>query len=231
MTKPRYGYGWLLKFILAAILLGVGIYMAFADQVVYAITGVTIIVFSILRVYPLLKTLKKEVLRTINLVEIVLDAIIGVALLLIAIYKADELNGSNAWAYIFRYSLVFFFYARGLVFFHSVVFFGEKTEVPKFWVHIVAISLGAILIVSPDFSYQTVGIIFLIISLIGAIYLGYDGYGGYRKYREYAKELNEGKEKEKETGKGKSKDLELPEADKKPVIEEPEKDKQQPYVN
>ena len=227
MTKSKYGYGWLLKFILAAILLGVGIYMAFADQVVYAITGVTIIVFALLRVYPLLKTLNKEVLRTINLIEIVLDAIIGVALLLIAIYKADELDGSNAWAYIFRFSLVFFFYARGLVYFHSVVFFEEKTEIPKFWVHIVAISLGAILIVSPDFSYSTVGIMFLIISLIGAIYLGYDGFGGYRKYREFSKELNAGKEKTE----NKEKNLELPQKDKKPIIEEPEEDQPRPYVN
>ncbi len=229
MAQARYGYGWLLKLILAAVLLGVGIYMAFADQVVYAITGVSIIVFSLLRVYPLLKTLNKEVLRMINLVEIVLDALIGVALLLIAIYKADELSGSNAWSYIFRYALVFFFYARGLVYFHSVVFFDEKTEIPKFWVHIVAISLGAILIVSPNFSYSTVGIIFLIIALIGAIYLGYDGFGGYQKYREFSKELNEGKSKEKE--KGKSNEKQLPAAEKKPVIEEPEEDKPRPYVN
>lgn len=228
MTQARYGYGWLLKFILAAILLGVGIYMAFADQVVYAITGVTIIVFSLLRVYPLIKTLKKEILRTINLIEIVLDFLIGIALLLIAIYKADELDGTNAWSTIFRFSLVFFFYARGLVYFHSVVFFGEKTEIPKFWVHIIAISLGAILIVSPDFSYSTVGIIFLIIALIGAIYLGFDGFNGYKKYREYSLSLNEGKPKEKQ--KAKKKSLDLPEKDKKPVIEEPE-DEPRPYVN
>lgn len=229
MKESRYGYGWLLKFVLAALLLGVGIYMAFADQVVYAITGVTIIVFALLRVYPLLKTLKKEILRTLNLIEIVLDIIIGVALLLIAIYKADDLAGSNAWAYIFRYSLVFFFYARGLVFFNSVVFLGEKTEIPKFWVHIVAISIGAILIVSPDFSYGTVGILFLIIALIGAIYLGYDGFGGYRKYREFSQQMNEGKPKEKTLDKKKQK--ELPSREKKPVMEDPEEDQPRPYVN
>ncbi len=229
MAKSQYGYGWLLKFVLAAILLGVGIYMAFADQVVYAITGVTIIVFALLRVYPLIKTLKKEILRTLNLVEIILDTLIGVALLLIAIYKADELSGSNVWAYVFRYALVFFFYARALVFFHSVVFFGEKTEIPKFWVHIVALSIGAILIVSPDFSYSTVGILFLIIALIGALYLGYDGFGGYQKYRTYAQSLNEGKTKDK--SKDKTKGKSLPSAEKKPVIEDPEEDQPRPYVN
>ncbi len=47
MNKAKYGYGWVLKFVLAAILLGVGIYMVFADEVVYAITGVTIVIFFI----------------------------------------------------------------------------------------------------------------------------------------------------------------------------------------
>ncbi len=229
MAKARYGYGWLLKFILAAILLGVGIYMALAPDVVYLITGVSILLFSLLRIYPLVKTLKKEVLRTLNIVEVLLDAIIGVALILIAIYKADELSGDNVWSIIFRYSLVIFFYARGLVFFHSIVFFGEKTEIPKFWVHIVAISLGAVLIVSPDFSVATVGIIFLIIALIGAIYLGFDGFNGYKKYREFQLELNEGKAKE--TVKTKNRGKSLPGTEKKPVIEEPEEDQPRPYVN
>ena len=55
----KYGYGWVLKFVLAAILLGVGIYMVFANEVVYLITGVVIVIFSLFRVVPLLKTLKK----------------------------------------------------------------------------------------------------------------------------------------------------------------------------
>ena len=37
MNKAKYGYGWVLKFVLAAILLGVGIYMVFADEVNEAI--------------------------------------------------------------------------------------------------------------------------------------------------------------------------------------------------
>ena len=71
MDKARYGYGWVLKWLLAAILLGVGVYMVFADEVVYTITGVSIVIFSLFRVVPLLKSLHKEVLRTINLIEII----------------------------------------------------------------------------------------------------------------------------------------------------------------
>lgn len=220
MSNARYGYGWVVKFVLAAILLGVGIYMVFADEVVYAITGVTIIIFSLFRVYPLLKSLHKEILRTLNLFEVIFDTLIGIMMIYIALTYGDDLSSQALWGQVYRFSLVFFFYARGLIFFNSVVFLGEKTEVPKFWIHILVISLGAIIAVYPDFNYEVVGIFFLIISLIGAGYLGYDGFNGYKKYRTFSKELNEGVEKTKK------KDKEAP----RPTIEEPEEEKR-PYVN
>jgi len=226
MDKMKYGYGWVLKFLLAAILLGVGIYMVFEEEVVYTITGVSIVIFSLFRVVPLLKSLQKEVLRTINLIEIIFDTIIGGLMIYIGVTKGANLANEAIWGSIYRYSLVFFFYARGLVYFNSVVFLGEKTEVPKFWVHIAALTLGVVIAVSRDFDSGTVGIFFLIIALIGSTYLGVDGYGGYKKYREYSKSLNDGKAKDAQKGDAQNIDKELP---KSKVVEEPEE--KRPYVN
>lgn len=217
----KYGYGWLLKFILAAILVGVGIYMVFADEVVYLITGIAIVLFSIFRVIPLMKSLNKEVLRTINLIEIIFDTLIGAAMIYIVLSKRDLSEG--IWSGVYRFSLAFFFYARGLVYFNSVVFFKEKTEIPKFWVHIIALSIGAVIAFQPDFDYNTVGIFLLLISLVGASYLGYDGFGGYKKYRAYQKELNQ----EKEKNKPKEIDPETPQ----PTIVDERKEDKRPYVN
>lgn len=222
----KYGYGWVLKWMLAAILLGVGIYMVFADEVVYTITGVAIVIFSLFRVVPLLKSLSKEVLRTINLIEIIFDTLIGGIMIYIGVTKGSNLANEAIWGSVYQYSLVFFFYARGLVFFNSVVFLGEKTEIPKFWIHIAALTLGAVIAVSADFDYGTVGIFFLIIAVLGATYLGYDGFGGYRKYREYSKALNDGKAKEAQKGESQNIDKEVP---KDKVIEEPKE--KRPYVN
>lgn len=190
--KKLYSYSWALKFLLAAILLGVGIYMVFANEVVYLITGVAILLFSLLRIIPLLKTLNKEVLRTINLIEIVIDIIIGGLIVFIALKK--DLANEKIWTHIYRYSLAFFFYARGVVYLSSVTFFNEKTEIPKFWIHITSITLGTVIATTPKFDYGTVGIFLLITSLIGAVYLSGDGYGGYKKYREYSKSINEQKQ-------------------------------------
>jgi hypothetical protein len=221
MSKSKYGYGWVLKFLLAAILVGVGVYMVFADTVVYVITGIAIVIFSLLRVIPLIKSLNKETLRTINLIEIIFDTIIGGVIIYIGLAHADKIGESALISMVYTYSLAFFFYARGLVFFNSVVFLGEKTEVPKFWIHIVVLSLGVVIAVYPDFSERTVGFILLLISLIGAGYLGVDGYGGYKKYREFQKELNAVKQKEAQ------KDGKTEEA---PILD-PKKDEERPYVN
>lgn len=218
MGQMKYGYGWVLKFILAAILLGIGLYVIFAKEVVYTITGVAIVVFSLFRVVPLMKSLNKEVLRTINLIEIIFDTIIGGLLIYVALSR--DLQNEAVWGYVYRYSLAFFFYVRGLVFFNSVVFFGEKTEIPKFWVHIAALTLGTVIATLPDFDHSSVAIFLLVISIIGAIYLGYDGYGGYKKYREHSKELNEGKQKEKEKQQ---------EEEKRPILDKEEE--KRPYVN
>ena len=221
MSKLKYGYGWALKFLLAAILVGVGIYMFFASEVVYTITGVGIVIFSIFRVVPLMKSLNKEVLRTINLIEIIFDTIIGGLMIYIALTR--NIEDEAIWGLVYRYALAFFFYIRGLVYFNSVVFFGEKTEIPKFWVHIAVLTIGAIIAVLPEFDYSSVALFLLFISILGAGYLGYDGYGGYKKYREYSKDLNLGKEKE--TTKDQGIEKELP----RPIVDE--KEEKRPYVN
>jgi hypothetical protein len=217
----KYGYGWALKFLLAAILVGVGIYMVFADEVVYLVTGIAIVIFSIFRVIPLMKSLNKEVLRTINLIEIIFDTLIGAGMIYIVLSERNLDDG--IWREIYRFSLAFFFYARGLVYFNSVVFFKEKTEVPKFWVHVVSLSIGAIIAFQPDFDYNTVGLFLLLISVVGASYLGYDGFGGYKKYRQYQKEINAEKEKNK------PKEID-PDSPQPAIIDEKKEDKR-PYVN
>jgi hypothetical protein len=195
MAKAKYGYGWLTKWIVAAILLGIGIYLSIDDRVVYTITGIAIAIFSLFRVYPLLKTLNKEVLRTINLIEIIIGVVLGGVMIYAGV---TGLDGDNAqtWEKLFRWFLAFFFYLRGVVFFVSTTFFEEKTEVPKFVFHIIALSLGAMLVLWSDFEAQTLAFLFLFISIASAVYLGFDGYGGYNKYRKYSKSINTKKDKE-----------------------------------
>lgn len=232
MAKAKYGYGWLVKWIIAAILLGVGIYMSLADEVVYTITGITIVIYSLFRVYPLLKTLEKEILRTINLIEIIIGVVLGGVMIYAGLTGLDG-DQADMWSRLFRWFLAFFFYLRGLVFFISTSFFEEKTEVPKFIFHIIALTLGGVIAMWNDFDASTLGVLFLFVSIAGATYLGYDGYGGYSKYRKYSQTLNKKKQKDvevkydKEVPKeGPQKEKELPEQPK-----EKEEKQEETYIS
>ncbi|MBU0996704.1 MAG: hypothetical protein KKE16_01550 [Firmicutes bacterium] len=226
MAKLKFGYGWLLKWILAAILIAAGILMRIYDEtVVYAVTGIAIIIFSALRVVPLLKTLKKEVLRTINLFEIVFDIIVGGFMLFVVFSgKVAPNSTSNLWTDLYGYLLAFFFFVRGLIYFVSLYYFGEKSEPIKFWFHFICVLLAPSILVLTIMGVDIIhflGWLVLFISVGGGLYLGYDGYGGYRKYRESSKALNEGK-----------KDTATPKVEKELPKQQPEEEKQEEtYVN
>ncbi len=226
MAKLKFGYGWLLKWILAAILIAAGILMRIYDEtVVYAVTGIAIIIFSIFRVVPLLKTLKKEVLRTINLFEIVFDTIVGAFMLFVVFSgKVGPTVTTPLWTNLYGYLLAFFFFVRGLIYFISLYYFGEKSESIKFWFHLVCIMLAPSILVLTIMGVDIIhflGWLVLFISVGGGLYLGYDGYGGYRKYRETSKALNEGK-----------KDSATPKVEKELPKPQPEAEKQEEtYVN
>lgn len=223
MAKAKYGYGWLIKWIVAAILLGVGIFMAIADDVVYTIAGIVIAMYSLFRVYPLLKTLNKEVLRTINLIEIIIGVVIGGVMIYAGVRGLE--TDRDLWTSLFRWFLAVFFYIRGLVFFVSTTYFDEKAEVPKFIFHIIALSLGAVLVMWDTFEAETLGWLFLFISVASAAYLGFDGYGGYTKYRKFSKSLNTAKDKEAEVKYEKELPKEAPEKEKD-LPEQPKEEKE-----
>lgn len=197
MSKSEIGrpsYGFALKWVLAVILIVVGVVFKFNTELVYLVTGGVVIVFSIFRVYSLMKSLNKEILRTLNLIEIVLDTILGVILLVIGIKSMnDEVTLSNTWQIVYKYSLVFIFSMRAVIFFYSITFLGEKTEQVKFWAHLALLPLATVIVANKNFDSEWVGWLLLVISVVGGVYLIYDGTGGYGKYRLYQKALNEQK--------------------------------------
>jgi hypothetical protein len=220
MAKPKYGYGWAIKWALAAVILAAGILSKiYEEDIVYAATGLAVVIFSVFRVYPLMKTLKTEVLRTINLIEIIFEFIIGAVMVYVAFSgKSDE----ALWTALYGYMLTFFLLARGVIYFVSLYYFNEKSEAAKFWTHMFFIAIGPVVLTltlqDNDTIISTLGWILLVVAIGGGIYLGFDGYGGYRKYREYSKSINQPKEKEKDKPKDKNIEKELP----KPIEDEAE---------
>lgn len=220
MEKP--GYGWVLKWLLAAILIGVGLYMFFDNKAVFLVTGIVIVIFSVFRVRSLIKTLNTEKQRTLNLIEIVLSTLVGIVLIVVAAKSIqDGEDISNFWIWVYRWSLVFFFGARAIIYFYSITFLDEKSEQVKFWAHILLLPVATLIVTKEDFSPEWVGMLLLIISLIGGAYLAYDGGKGYRKYRNYQQLINP-KVKDKEKVEQKDVPLELPDRSE---------DEERPYIS
>lgn len=201
MAKPKFNYGWGLKWILAAILLAAGILTKLnQENIVYATTGIAVVLFSIFRVVPLMKTLKKEVLRTMNLIEIIFEFILGGLMIYVGFFIAKPIP--NTWVNLYGYMLTFFLLVRGVVYFVSLYYFQEKTEPAKFWTHLLFVAVGPVILtltlLDPDSIINTLGWLLLVAAIGGSVYLGFDGYGGYKKYREKSKALNTEKQKQKE---------------------------------
>jgi hypothetical protein len=211
---------WIIKFVLAGILLGVGLFMAFSEDVVYLMTGVILVIFALFRVFPLLKTLKHEVSRTIHLLEVLITAILGGVLIFASLQMGSDGGNTSLWELIYRFGLGFVFYARGVIYFMSTVFFNEKTKVLEFIIHLASLSIGTSIVFSSQFDASLIGIFFLIISVIGAGILSVDGYGGYKKYRQII--TQDEKQKDKKLEKIKEKQQDVP-------LEDPKDER--PYVN
>lgn len=199
---------WIIKFILAGILLGVGLFMVFSEDVVYLMTGAILVVFALFRVVPLLKTLKHEVSRTIHLIEVFVTAILGGVLIFASLQLGSDGGNTKLWEMIYRFGLGFVFYARGVIYFISTVFFQEKTKVLEFIIHVVSISIGTAIVFNSQFNASFIGIFFLIISIMGSAILTLDGYGGYKKYRQAF--INDEKQFENQPKKEKTLPLEDP---------------------
>lgn len=219
----KFGYGWLLKWVLAAILIAVGIYFKFNNELVYLVTGSVIVIFSVFRVYSLLKTLDKEVQRTLNLIEIILSTILGVILIVVGV-RAKNQGGQvdDVWGLVYRFGLVFIFTMRSIVYFYSTTFLEEKSEQVKFWTHILLLPLAGVILASSEFGPEWVGWLLLVISLTGGAYLIYDGTKGYNNYRNEQKLLNDRKPKDERTNKQIEQEKEI-------IIDK--QDDERPYVS
>ncbi len=223
MAKQKFNYGWAIKWSLAAIIIAAGILTKiYESNIVYATTGLAVVIFSVFRVVPLMKTLKKEVLRTMNLIEIIFEFIIGGVMIYVGFFIAQPIP--NFWLSMYGYMLTFFLLARGIIYFVSMYYFGEKTEAVKFWVHLFFVGMGPVILtltILGNNIISTLGWVLLLVALGGAVYLGFDGYGGYKKYREKSKALNSDKPKPKEE----KVEKELPQ----PTVEEEKQE--ETYVN
>jgi uncharacterized membrane protein HdeD (DUF308 family) len=186
--KAFKDYGWLLKATGAALILGLAIFLEISkdgESIVSIFIGFAIVMYSVIRLVPFVKTQKSDLVKTINIIEITIDFAIGLSLILIPLILTTGFGNTD----LFRYLLGSYLLIRGIVHFYSVGTHHEKSDLPLFIFHISAIVVGTILFYETAFNLAILIHIILVISVVSGGYLGYDGYKGYNVYR-YQKTLS-----------------------------------------
>ena len=179
-------YGWALKIIGAALLIALALVLCFGDGegIVVPFVGGAIIIYSAVRLVPFVKTQKNDLIKTINIIEITIDIIIGLVFIVIVGFTDIDLGK------VFGYLLGLFFMVRGAVHFYGISVGAEKSDLPLYLFHIGALIIGSfIFFFDGGFTAATLILVILIFSGVAGGYLSYDGFKGYRVYR-YQKTLS-----------------------------------------
>lgn len=175
-------YGWALKVMGSALILGLAVFLELSkdgENIVSIFIGFAILLYSVIRLVPFVKTQKNDLIKTMNIIEITIDFAIGLALILVPLLLENGFGDSR----LFGILLGTYLLLRGIVHFYGVGSHHEKSDLPLFIYHIAAIAVGTILFYESSFDLAILIHIILVLSLASGGYLGYDGYKGYNVYR------------------------------------------------
>ena len=177
-------YIWLMKIVGAALLIGLALFLRFGngEGIVVPFIGAVIIIAAVIRLVPFVKTQKDDLIKTINIIEITIDIMIGLALILITLLTD---NGLGNW---FGYLIGAFLIIRGAVHFYGTSEHKEESDIILYSFHILALIVGTYVVMTGDFSPAVLINIILVLSIVAGGFLSFDGYTGYKNYR-YQKTL------------------------------------------
>ncbi len=178
-------YFWLMKILGAALLVGLALFLRFGDGegIVIPFIGAIIIIAAVVRLVPFVKTQHDDTVKTINIIEMVIDVGIGLALILITLLTE---NGLGDW---FGYLIGSFLLLRGAVHFYGTSEHKEESDLILYTFHMAAIIVGTYVIMTGDVTPAVLINIILVLSIAAGGFLTYDGYKGYKVYR-YQKTLH-----------------------------------------
>ena len=182
--KAIKNYGWVLQIVGAALLIGLALYLEFADGegIVVPFIGALIAVSAGIRLVPFVKSQKNDLVKTINIIEITIDFAIGLTLIIVQIWTEIEFGA------VFGYLIGIYLMLRGSVHFFGVSQNKEASDLPLYLFHIAALVVGSYVFFSGDFTAAVLIHLILAFSVVSGGYLTYTGYKGYRSYR-YQKTL------------------------------------------
>ena len=189
MKNPIKTYQFWIKIFAAALTIVLGLWIlldnTIAKVIVLMFTGLVTGIYALIRVIPLIKTLKTHRGRLISIFEIVIDLLLSVYLCYSAINLRENPTSDLAEFndIYYRFFIAFILYLRTVVYFMCTVLFKEETDKSKFWIHILLITLACVLCSLNDITTEGIAITLAVISFLVSIVLVGEGGSGYFRYR------------------------------------------------
>ena len=172
-------YAWALKIAGAVLLVGLALILVFSDgdKIVSGFLGAAIIIYSVIRLVPFVKTQGSDLIKTINIMEITIDVLLGIAMIVI------QFTVDGGLGVALGYMLGTYLVLRGSVHFYSVSEGNEKSDHVLYFFHIACLVVGGVVLVSGDIDAVLIIHIILGFSVVVGGFLIYDGGKGYKVYR------------------------------------------------
>ena len=204
MRNPIKTYSFWVKIFAAAILITLGVWLIIdvasgeklATFLVLMFTGLVAGIFALIRVIPLLRTLKTGLGRLTCIIEMAIHIGLAVGMIFAAIAKvsSEESKFADFVYQYYRFVIAFFLYTSIVSYFICTVLCKEETDKVKFWVNIGLLTLTCV-ICAIEFKGKTIAWIIAVVALLCSLVLIGEGGIGYNRYRKaIAKDREEKKE-------------------------------------
>ena len=230
VVKTFNMYKFIFKLIACAILItfGILIWVNKDDAIgaIYLVTGIVCAFAALIRLIPLLRTLKTHRARLILFIEIVFHLLIGAYLIAAAfahwdalkdVANVNELKGFtkfNLEAY--RYILVIIFFTRSFCYYWVTIRFNEETDKVRFWLHTIINAL-AVVLAAIKLDPEQIVYTLIVLAFSCALVIGGEAGTGYYRYR---KSIKAARQKEKEKEDSETAEIEAPAKDDNVEINE-----------
>ena len=133
--KYKWLYLWIVGCALAVLAVVMFVSKEFGNSIVFYLFGTLLIVFTIIRFVPLLKTTRERWAIAVNAIELFADFVVGLLMIILTATNED----STTLYLFFPFLLGAVLYARGVIYLVEVTFMNTKAEKIKFFISIILI--------------------------------------------------------------------------------------------
>jgi membrane protein implicated in regulation of membrane protease activity len=187
-------YVFALKLLGAALLITLALILELGNHtdIIVVFIGSLIIIYSVVRLVPFVRTQKSDLIKTINIIEITIDVMMGIVMIVL------EYQLQNGLGDALGYMLGAYLIMRGAIHFYGVSEGKERSDLVLYFFHVAALVVGGYVLFNGNISATLIIHIILAFSVIVGGYLFYDGGKGFKVYR-YEKALYNQSIKEEQT--------------------------------